>query len=471
MKGWLLAFALSLLLSSAPSRAAPVGSVRFVVGGVLTETRLRIEQGALRARVAGAARDAWTLQVAGTGAQLVAGSDAGITPCSTLFASVELRDGDGDGRIDPQRGEAARIYVAASLAGPEAWSLLLALEVGPGDEARIIWTHTSTTLPALGVLAAAPVIANSGPPGHGVLLIGSGWPRAAAQSPRHTPGALLQFDADTGAPGDPAFTGAASIAAGITALDLDADGRTDRLYFADAAFRIWRLDRNLAGGAGRAAQWAFDALLFADLSALDDGHATFAFTPDIALATDGTARWLDVSLGTANRPGLTASRHWLVRMRDSASPGAQAHLPALRLPVRVADLVSATKVNAGTAASGGVLLPLPGPLVTGLLTVGGHLLVATATRGVTAANCGVLVEWPVQVTLLEPLLATGAQSVAAAPSALVTTGPGAALSVAWTTEGSRALPTATCALGDVTLALCPAVPSQTREYWLRKDAP
>jgi hypothetical protein len=124
----------------------------------------------------------------------------------------------------------------------------------------------------------------------------------------------------------------AAILARPVPLDLDGDGWHDRVYAADVAGRIWRLD--LTPGAARD-HWA-RALQFADLSG--GGLRGFLAAPDIALqAASGRAPWLSIALGSVSFENQAAANRFYV-LRDSVSGSDADDGPAPSSPLRDVDL-------------------------------------------------------------------------------------------------------------------------------------
>jgi hypothetical protein len=175
----------------------------------------------------------------------------------------------------------------------------------------------------------------------------------------------------------------------------------------------------------------------------------FLFAPDVALARSASGEtWLDISLGTSSVPRANPSQHHLVRLRDS---------------------LTATN-DAGANANVLQISRLPGPLASPLLTVAGHLLIATQ---VGASSVCQTVNVQFRVTVLDPA-ALGAetdQPAGIAASVPVLSAAGATLTVDWPRSNSAADPVARCRLGDVELPQCPHARGLIRDYWRRNDAP
>lgn len=116
------------------------------------------------------------------------------------------------------------------------------------------------------------------------------------------------------------------------AIDLDGDGRDDRLYAADLSGRIWRLD--LRAGDTRE-DWS-RANLFADLSG--DGLRGFQTTPDLTLHSGPSGEtWLGIAIGSRSIGALPGANRFYV-LRDDAELSPRSTPPP---PIREADLLLA----------------------------------------------------------------------------------------------------------------------------------
>jgi hypothetical protein len=116
-------------------------------------------------------------------------------------------------------------------------------------------------------------------------------------------------------------------------VDLDGDGLHDRIYAADLAGRIWRVE--LEPGAARE-DWA-RAVLFADLSG--GGLRGFLAAPDVALHTSASGPWLSIAIGSVSLGSPGVNRFYLLRDLDMTHDAGGAGPPAL--PLREGDLLPA----------------------------------------------------------------------------------------------------------------------------------
>jgi hypothetical protein len=453
MNGRSLWIALRVLVAGAAgglAQGAPLATLTYASAGEDVGTELRIEQGRLLGRVAGANVDAWALEVDEQGARFVRPGWGSVPRCDVqLHATVEVRDVDADGRIDARRGEYARVYATATWGGTTSpGAAVVALEIGAGN-ARLAWVRGTDTWGSLGLPAAAPAVVRPAADANPLLVLSAGWPRDALD-PRQAHGELLLLDAGTGVPQPSPFTTDAALVSGVTALDLDADGATDRMYLADARLRVWRLALDTPASA---AGLQLTATLLADLSGLAGPDAgAIQFAPDVAPGGAAARQWLDVTVGTSDRPGLRAARHFLVTVRDAL----------------IGDVPQAPLLAADAQ-----VLHLPGPLVAAPLTLAGRRLVATGGRAPPRCDVPAVVF----VTILEPLVvppdASGPApgSIEVLDGVEVTALPGDEFSIAWLPVSDAGEPSARCRFGDVDLPSCPAGPALMRDYWLRKDAP
>jgi len=258
------------------------------------------------------------------------------------------------------------------------------------------------------------------------------------------------------------FSVDAPLVSGVTGVDIDGDALTDRLYVADAAWRVWRLvrtpERNAPPG-------AFTATLLADLRSLAEAGAALQFAPDVALT--GNPRSLAVSVGSSNAPAQLALRHWLFVLRDPLD------VPALA-PLHAEDLqrVGAAPDTALARDSRGLAAALPGPLAAPVLSVAGHRLVVTRASG-PSATCPLQVEEEaetLQVSVLTPALEWRTRTVSAAPGSQLSIAVRSVAADAAEDAGRAGAPLLECRLGDLPLPECPQVRSVGRDYWVREDA-
>jgi hypothetical protein len=137
----------------------------------------------------------------------------------------------------------------------------------------------------------------------------------------------------------------APIFGSLAAIDLDADGRHDRIYAGDTAGRVWRLD--LHHGAP-ASHWATGGML-GDFSNAE-GRGFFA-PPDLSVSSvPGVNPWLNVALGTAAPGNPRADNRFYVLREPLLVDSAQSATEPWA-PVTEADLHEAPATLQGIDAA------------------------------------------------------------------------------------------------------------------------
>ncbi|MEM6583261.1 MAG: hypothetical protein AAF699_18435 [Pseudomonadota bacterium] len=175
---------------------------------------------------------------------------------------VYTKDLNMDGTIDSTAGDKAYVYVGLRRGG----RIIYALDISNPDSPSLLWQRdeTDTGFAELGQTWSVPVVAKI--PGYfdndgvakPVLIFGAGYDdnkdSAGLASPDSMGRGLLIVDAVTGDlvwSVTPAANSATnlqetslldSVAAGVSILDSNGDGLTDRVYFADTGGQIWRVD-------------------------------------------------------------------------------------------------------------------------------------------------------------------------------------------------------------------------------------
>lgn len=447
MKPMSLIVSLVALLTVAPSDAAVVARIA-LPGSSLT---LRAERGVLIARRSELAGDAWRLVFAPSGPLL----DLTAPPrCDVqIWAAADTSD----------PAVAATVAIAATR---DSGSLLVAVRIDFAGQPSVSWSHDWASLPALGRLAGAPSLVRWQPGGPLEVLLGNGWPREETADATTTAGALLRLDARNGQPHESPWSDEAALPGEVTALDGDADGAVDRLYLADAANRLWRLDvpATLPGAPVRVRP-----LMLAALGGGVPPEAAFIHAPDVALAASDEFPSFSVAIASSDRPRRHSARHALVVARDPfvRAPPTDRERAAYR-PTSWDELAD---VNAGAAqalASPGYRLALDAPATGPALTVGGKVRVAT---GVTPP-CAVDVEWPpVPLTIHALPIAPGPLGPVRDERIQTTAAPDARLDLDWSTPGDDRADAARCTLDGRVLDDCGLGPRVTRRYWLRRDSP
>ena len=449
----------------------------------------------------------WHVQVAGTHVESVdasgkpqwsvSPSNGAAADCAGVIQyTLLLDDTNADGLVDTGRGEHARLYVSSSWRDGAGWqSAVLALDVSRPGTPQLLWRHDADELPRLGRLVAAPTIlrlrldgTNRVPPGP-VVLLGGGLPTPATSGHGARDGAaLLMLDAIGGtvlwtmaASGKanqhlPALT--AGISGAVTALDLNHDGLTDRLYVGDADASLWRFD--LAGGRGRAAFLAGGRLARLADPSVPLGRSLIA-APDVALiATPGIAPWFNVAVGTVQATGATVAAVsqglFVLRDRHPFDALGQDDYDGLA-PVAAADLPATADAVADSAPGFRIDVGGAGILARALTTAG--VLLYTQVSGADPLNaCAAATQIViVKVSAVSALdghtaldLDANGRVDAADRAVALPVGKADPL------DGVRLEPVADaargmgCRIGTALLSACPRIARLTRRYWRREDA-
>jgi hypothetical protein len=441
-----------------------------------------------------------------------AGDTPGAGPCHGAVELTLLHDDlDHDGRIDGhsdgQSGETARLYISSSWSqASPAGSTLTALDVSRPLAPRLLWVLDARALPDLGLLSAAVtparirVGASNSDARHHVLVFGAGLPlQSGGTSGRRLyivdalDGRLLWSAAADGA--DQRFAAMqAAFAGGVTALDLDGDDYTDRLYVGDLGSSLWRFDvwqgqvaRSLLTG----------GVLAALANAAVPTPRGFRAAPDVALMTRGAATvssspaalvadpaWFTIGIGTQAWPDagtVTDNWYFLVRDRQPFTAWTQARYDE-HTPIRMTDLALVGTAAAETAdAAAGLRIALGSGQVAAQATTAARVAFYTVVES-GAADERFCTTPPPAAT---PVVAVHAIDADTGESAFDINGDGRRDSAdrAQSAAGARprdsvvvsAGPAATsadtiCRVGTTTLAACIRLPPLKATYWRREDA-
>lgn len=240
-------------------------------------------------------------------------------------------DPDGDHVIDAAAGEHRWLVFGLGRGGPAYY----ALDLAAPDEPRLLWSFDPSaagTESRAEPVVARLVIANSAQSaGQWVVLLAGGYDRRfnlPVATPAGAGNRLSLLDAVTGQllwqAGSVADADAqlrieeftASLAAAPRVLDLDGDGRFDRLYQVDVTGSLWRFDfGSNATAAGLATARR--------IARLGTGGQRFFATPDAALVRIGSQLRLTLALGSGSlaRPRDTSVTDALYVLFDSATAG------------------------------------------------------------------------------------------------------------------------------------------------------
>jgi type IV pilus assembly protein PilY1 len=179
-----------------------------------------------------------------------------------------------------------------------------------------------------------------------------------------------------------------SVAARVTALDLDGDEFADRLYAADVGARIWRFDIWNGRSRGELITGGIFSSLGAEEPLGEPATAAdarrFFNAPDVALMhSRGEAPWLNIAIGSGDGGNAGSAdvldRFYSLRDREAFTKRSQASYDAAT-PMFDHDLVDITDNPVGTALSddaAGWKLDLEGKVLSDSLTVNGVVLFTT----------------------------------------------------------------------------------------------
>lgn len=259
----------------------------------------------------------------------------------------------------------------------------------------------------------------------------------------------------------------AGFAGSLAALDLDGDGRHDRLYAGDLSGRVWRFD--MQHGAPAAA-WLTGGL-FADFSNAE-GRG-FLAAPDLSVNGHDGASWLDIAIGTAAPGNAAASnRFYVLRDHDYLSHWTQV-LYDDHDAITESDLVPVPSTFG--AATDGADVPHTGPGWYLELGRGGHVFAPSLTvahrttlviaRGIPrSGSCEILP----RILTLDLLAASVAADAAEGPDAV----PRAPVPAGSLLELVRSdtSPQLLCQLDGEPVAGCTVVTRPDRTWWRREDA-
>lgn len=352
----------SAYIQSSPSIVSYAGSASIAVSFVASP------DGTVRASDAGTGASLWEFRPPEAQA---ASAERGISHALITPLRILRFDANGDGAINAGEGDRVWLYFGLRRAGP----FYYALDVSEPAQARVLWKRSSDSLPGLAEAWSPPTLARirvSGASQNGealVLVAGGGLPAQvssgdggpADEVAEASGDALFIIDAATGellwrasgtASTAPAQFRSARMtnpfAARVTAVDVDADGFTDRLYAVDLAGQVFRFDI----WNGRPAANLVTGGVIADLSvpvgneSATAGRARFFNAPDAALILSRTAQpYYNLALGSGDMSFANATsaqdRFYTVRDRTPFLRMSQSDFDGM-IPIVPADLVNLT---------------------------------------------------------------------------------------------------------------------------------
>jgi len=222
-------------------------------------------------------------------------------------------DSNNDGKLVAGDGDKVQLFMAMRRGG----RLLYALDVSTPDAPKFMWkkTNANTGYGELAQTWSTPKPARIRATGNPVLIMGAGYDAAKEDlMPQGTPTmgrGVLVIDATTGAVlwqvgaapsgasiADVTVAGMThSIAAETMVLDRDFDGYADRVYAADTAGNIWRLDIDDADPAN----WTVNKI--AALGGSGANARKFLFAPDVVYGDSdtGTQPYDAILIGSGDR--------------------------------------------------------------------------------------------------------------------------------------------------------------------------
>ena len=206
--------------------------------------------------------------------------------------------------------ERAIIYVGMRRGGNQIYAFDVTNPAAP----LYLWRQTPAQLPQLGQTWSEPKVAVVAGHANPVLVFGGGYDAAAEDTAGQGATAVghrvYVLDAITGGRLRE-FATARSVAADVTLVDTDADGRIDRAYAADLGGQVWRLDFETATGSA-VADWTMWKV--ADLSGGTATGRKFFYGPDVVV----TRRFAALLLGSGDRekPLQTATEDHFFQIYD-----------------------------------------------------------------------------------------------------------------------------------------------------------
>ena len=305
-------------------------------------------------------------------------------------------DVNKDGRLRSADGDKVYIYAMARRGG----RLMYAFDVSDPDNPRLLWkvTNSSSGMAELGQTWSEAKVATVmlGTTATPVLIFGAGYDPAAdddtAGATARTMGrGIYVLNAITGAviwsagPSGMTKTVAGmtnSIPAEVAVLDRDGDGYADRVYAADTAGNVWRLDI----GATSTANWYVNKL--ASLASTGVDARKFLAGVDVVYANDANGAYDAVLVGSGDREkpfDLTiTNRFYMLKDRATASVSSDSAITAITetdLYDTTANLIQ-TGTTTQIATAKATLLAAKGWYVTlgvGEKTSGGSSTIAGTT--------------------------------------------------------------------------------------------
>ena len=329
--------------------------------------------------------------------------------------SIYTHDANSDGKIDAADGDQAWLFITMRRGG----DFIYALDVTVPETPRFLWKRGSGDT-GYGELAqtwseAKVATIDLGGTPTPVLIMGAGYdPNAQDRLPAPGPSkgrGVLVIDAATGDviwQAGPVPGGAAhnltvagmseNIAADLTVIDRNRNGKADRIYAADTGANVWRIDIADANPAN----WAVHKL--AELGGSGIDARKFLYPADVVYAKDANGAPYDVVLlgsGDREKPfdDTIVNHFYMLKDRKVGNDGSG------QATITLADLYDATddgliQTETDQAIADAALLAADGWYITlrqgekvigGAITLGGTVFFATNQPATMDPNtCGSL---------------------------------------------------------------------------------
>ncbi len=299
------------------------------------------------------------------------------------FANATPRDYFVDGPIGVYQkvnadGSTARaiIYVGLRRGGRAIYAIDVTNPAAP----VFLWKRTPAELPQLAQTWSEPKVAQIAGNANPVLVFGAGYDAAVEDANSGAPSSIgnriFVLDAITGVRLRD-FATERSVAADVTLVDSDFDGRIDRAYAVDLGGQLWRIDFETSSGSG-SASWTIYRV--ADLSGGTVTGRKFFFGPDAVVTRRFTA--LLFGSGDREKPLQTATVDHFFQLFDANLAKGP---PSSHAPTVFGDLTAAGAVSSIAGRGCYVALAQGEKVVNAATTIGGSSYFGTHRPGAPAS--------------------------------------------------------------------------------------
>jgi type IV pilus assembly protein PilY1 len=193
---------------------------------------------------------------------------------------------------------------------------LYAIDVTTPSAPRYLWRKTNSDLPALGQTWSEPRVARIKGNTNPVVIFGGGYDASAEDSSGGTGttmgNTVFVLDAIDGTLLKQFGSISRSVAADVTVVDSDFDGKIDRAYAVDLGGSVWRIDFETPNTQNAPADWTIYQL--ADLSGGTATGRKFFFSPSVVVTKNFTA--LLFGSGDREKPLLSATQDHFFQIFD-----------------------------------------------------------------------------------------------------------------------------------------------------------